>query len=320
VSLQIALAPNNQATPITRRTHNDLPTHVKGTVEWNRPNCRYYIPQHLTSNNTLEPVVFINNRWYELRYDASACTFYTQENLAIPVQNVFGIGFWNVTDPQHPEYQPVSRALSRTSFRYTPGSFDTSDSSEGSDTVSAHSAVSFQSTHEPSSPPLENPVVSIQTITSLFGPINVDAPTETPDRYVSQHNHCSSSHTFVQRTERDNPRSIHRRLQSIRVILERILPLLIVKPKQPIHQHSFLLRTYGPLVHQRPFGRGLGQCSGRRARATYQLDKTRQHQREQQNPVERVRGLVQSCLDRHYEGPECLQCNGSLTTCPTWTT
>jgi hypothetical protein len=148
-SLQIAFAPNNQATPVTRRTHDDLPTHVKGTVEWNRPNRGYYIPQHLTSNNSLEPVKFINNRWYELRYDASARTFYTQENLVIPIQNVFGIGFWNITDPQHPEYQPPSRTPSRTAFRFTPGAFDNSDSSEGSDTISAHSAVSVQSAHSP---------------------------------------------------------------------------------------------------------------------------------------------------------------------------
>jgi hypothetical protein len=153
-SLQVALAPNNQATPITRRTHDDLPAHVKGTVEWNRPNRGYYIPQHLTTNNALEPVEFINNSWYELRYDASARTFYTQENLAIPVQNIFGIGYWNVTDPQHPEYQAPSRTPSRTSFRFTPGAFDSSDSSEGSDTVSAHSAHSDQSTLTlPSKPP-----------------------------------------------------------------------------------------------------------------------------------------------------------------------
>jgi hypothetical protein len=175
-SLQVALAPNNQATPITRRTHDDLPAHVKGNVEWNRPNRGYYIPQHLTSNNSLEPVEFINNHWYELRYDASARTFYTQENLVIPVQNIFGIGYWNVTDPQHPEYQPPSRTPSRTSFRFTPGAFDSSDSSEGSDTISAHSAVSVQSTHLPAT---ENPTIS--SITSAFGPVNVDTPIETPD-------------------------------------------------------------------------------------------------------------------------------------------
>jgi hypothetical protein len=181
-SLQIAFAPNNQATPVTRRTHDDLPAHVKGTVEWNRPNRGYYIPQHLTSNNALEPVEFINNRWYELRYDASARTFYTQENLAIPVQNIYGIGFWNVTDPQHPEYQPPSRAPSRTSFRFTPGAFDNSDSSEGSDTISAHSAVSIQSAH---SPETENPTASIRSITSAFGPINIDTSTENPDVTMS---------------------------------------------------------------------------------------------------------------------------------------
>jgi hypothetical protein len=175
-SLQIAFAPNNQATPVTRRTHDDLPAHVKGTVEWNRPNRGYYIPQHLTSNNALEPVEFINNRWYELRYDASACTFYTQENLVIPIQNVYGIGFWNATDPQHPDYQPPSRTPSRTSFRFMPGAFDSGDSSEGSDTISAHSAVSIQSTH---SPVTENPSASIRSITSAFGSINT--PTEAPD-------------------------------------------------------------------------------------------------------------------------------------------
>jgi hypothetical protein len=180
-SLQIALAPNNQATPVTRRIQDDLPAHIKGTVEWNRHNCRYYIPQHLTTNNSLEPIEFINNRWHELRYNASAHTFYTQENLAIPIQNIFGIGFWNITDPQHPKYQPVSRTSSRTLFRYTPGSFDTSNSSEGSDTVSAHSAVSIQSVHEPNSLAIENPVASIHSITSTFGPINVNIPAETPD-------------------------------------------------------------------------------------------------------------------------------------------
>jgi hypothetical protein len=94
---------------------------------------------------------------------------------------VFGIGFWNVTDPQHPEYQPISRTSSRTSFRYMPGSFDTSDSSEGSDTVSAHSAISVQSVHKPNSPAVEKPVASIYSITSTFGPTNVNAPTENPD-------------------------------------------------------------------------------------------------------------------------------------------
>jgi hypothetical protein len=173
-SLQVALAPNNQATPITRRTHDDLPAHVKGTVEWNRPNRGYYIPQHLTSNNSLEPVEFINNYWHKLQYDASARTFYTQENLVIPVQNVFRIGYWNVTDPQHPGYQPISRTPSRTTFRFTPGAFDNSDSSEGSDTVSAHSAVSIQSTHSPAT---ETPAIHSTTLT--FGPINVN--TETPD-------------------------------------------------------------------------------------------------------------------------------------------
>jgi hypothetical protein len=57
-----------------------------------------------------------------------------------------------------------------------PGLFDTSDSSEGSDTISAHSAVSVQS-----SPAVENPVALTHSITSTFGPINVDTTTETPD-------------------------------------------------------------------------------------------------------------------------------------------
>jgi hypothetical protein len=185
VSLQIALALNNQATPVTCQTQDDLPAHIKGTVEWNRHNYGYYIPQHLTANNSLEPVEFINNQWYELKYDPSRRTFYTQENLSIPIQNVFRIGYWNITDPQHPEYQPISSTPSRSTFRFTPGAFDTSDSSEGSDTISAHSAVSVQSVHEPNSPATENPTVSINSITASFGPINIDPPAENPNVNMS---------------------------------------------------------------------------------------------------------------------------------------
>jgi hypothetical protein len=51
--------------------------------------------------------------------------------------------------------------------------------------VSAHSAVSIQSIHKPNSPAIENPVISIQSITLLFGPINIDTPTKTPDINMS---------------------------------------------------------------------------------------------------------------------------------------
>jgi hypothetical protein len=190
VSINVAFPPDQTPVPIACRDNDNLPPHVKGEITWLNHNTRtvqksittgYYLPQEITPSHRPEPVEFINNSWYALEISTRDNLCYTRNDQQIFPNNSVGAGYWNVTDPQHPEYQPQSRTISRSSFRFTPGTFDSGDSSEGSSTASAHSAVSIQSIHEPNSPAIETPAVSLDSITASFTPINVEPPTENPD-------------------------------------------------------------------------------------------------------------------------------------------
>ena len=91
---------------ITKRKRDDLPTHVKGTAEWINQGPSgpgYYIPQHHSPSNSLEPNKFINNQWYGLLVQNQQ--HFTQANLAIDINNIFSLGYWNTSDPQHPDNQ-----------------------------------------------------------------------------------------------------------------------------------------------------------------------------------------------------------------------
>jgi hypothetical protein len=112
----------------------------------------------------------------------------------------------------------LSRTPSHTSFRFTPGAFDNSDSSEGSDTVSAHSAVSVQSVNSPAT---ENPTISLDHI-SVRTNQHRYTPTETPDVDMSANVttvapvHAPPSN----RSKRHRTSSLQRRSKPIRVVLE----------------------------------------------------------------------------------------------------
>ena len=91
---------------ITKRKRDDLPAHVKGTAEWHSrgpSGAGYYIPQHHSPSNSLEPIEFINNRWFGL--SVRNRQHFTQANLAIDISNIFSLGYWNTSDPQHPDNQ-----------------------------------------------------------------------------------------------------------------------------------------------------------------------------------------------------------------------
>jgi len=88
-----------------------------------------------------------------------------------------GLGYWNITDPQHPNYQPISRSASRTAFRFTPGTYDSSESSSSS-TASAHTP---ESVHEPNSPAVTEPNISLDTAVATIE-LN---QTENPDVEMS---------------------------------------------------------------------------------------------------------------------------------------
>jgi hypothetical protein len=193
-SINVAFPPDQTLVPIICQDCDDLPLHVKGEITWLNHNTRtipksittgYYLPQEKTTSCQPEPIEFINNSWYALEISIRDNQCYTRNNLQIFPNNSVGAGYWHETEPQHPDYQPIHRTASHSSFRFTPGAFDSEDSSEGSSTASAHSAVSIQSIHKPNSPAIEAPTVSIDSVTASFTPVNVIPSLEAPDVNMS---------------------------------------------------------------------------------------------------------------------------------------
>jgi hypothetical protein len=170
-SITVPLDPADHFTPIQHCLVDDLPAHVKGPAQWLTQPGRapgYYAT---SKSNKLEPVEFINNEWYLLAYSQN--TFGTRTGLVLE-RGHWNLGYWHLTDPQHPDYANPAHTTTRTGYCYDPSGF-TSDSS-GSSTASAHSAVSVQSVHDPNSPAVHTPLLSIDAATASFGPT---APPET---------------------------------------------------------------------------------------------------------------------------------------------
>jgi hypothetical protein len=175
-SIQVNIPLDNTPVPFTRCTSDNLPDHVKGSIKWQKPSGignRYYIPQRYSPNNVASPVEFINNYWYGIVYSGVRCTYTVWLSHQIEINNPHNIGYWNITDPQHPEYQPPSCTPSCTGFQYNPSGLS---SSSGSSTASAHTAQSVDSIHDPNSPAITKPTLSLDTTSISFSPI---APPET---------------------------------------------------------------------------------------------------------------------------------------------
>ena len=95
-----------------RRSSDDLPVHVKGIVRWYpdaQPQAGYYIPKKYSPSGDFEPLEFINNQWFGLfkHLETSTTHFCTRASAAIPIINRLGIGYWDVTDPEHPDFIPT---------------------------------------------------------------------------------------------------------------------------------------------------------------------------------------------------------------------
>jgi hypothetical protein len=168
--------------PITRHTLDNLPPHIKGVTKWNNTGIfgpGYYVPQEFTPTNAQEPIEFLNNSWYALIVQGNKILCKSSE--AIPQENTIGLGYWKITDPQHPNYhEPIkvdvpSRSASRNMFRAPTSE---SSSSLGTSTISAHTAQSVETTHKPNSPAVTQPPPTIASVTALFGPL--DPPNDPP--------------------------------------------------------------------------------------------------------------------------------------------
>ena len=92
-----------------RRSSDDLPVHVKGIVRWYpdaQPQAGYYIPKKYSPSGDFEPLEFINNQWFGLfgHSETSTTHLCTKASAAIPITNHLGIGYWDITDPEHPDH------------------------------------------------------------------------------------------------------------------------------------------------------------------------------------------------------------------------
>lgn len=74
----------------------------------------YYIPRTFTPTCLPEPIEFINNTWYGL-FSEHQC-LWTRASSAIPqCCNDYSLGFWDIGEPEHPDYQgPVENYISTT--------------------------------------------------------------------------------------------------------------------------------------------------------------------------------------------------------------
>ena len=197
--INLKLPENQTPVPVTRRLRDDLPAHVKGDIQWINNNTRsqrhspqtgYYLAPDRSPSHNPEPVELINNEWYGLTYVTRELQYYTRRNLRISPINVVGAGYWHITDPQHPQYQaPPSRVASRSEYRSTPGTFDSSPESDHESTVSAHTAEDT-SNHQPIyvdpptppnapdiNPSLDTITTGLERTASLQGSLPLDPPT-----------------------------------------------------------------------------------------------------------------------------------------------
>jgi hypothetical protein len=142
-SIEVLFPSKNTLTAISQQTTDNLPAHVKGSAQWDTVGSftGYYIPAEHTKNNKPAPTKFINNAWHALVYIESQQAFFTRSTHCIARVNTYGLGFWNLTDPEHPEYTapkpiatdpleespthrpiaslcPISRALSAGALSY----------------------------------------------------------------------------------------------------------------------------------------------------------------------------------------------------------
>ena len=122
--------PNDTYTRVSCRTKDDLPTHIRGIAEFHRLDGignGYYLPQHLSTNNALEPLKFINNSWFGLVHNPSQKGYFTRSSLQIFTDNKLGLGYWRITNPQHPDFRPAEMPIASSSGYRTPTSLDSED-------------------------------------------------------------------------------------------------------------------------------------------------------------------------------------------------
>ena len=136
------------------------------------------VPKKYSPSGDFEPLEFINNQWFGLfgHPETSTTHLCTRASAAIPVINRLSIGYWDITDPEHPDF--------------TPGTIETIDVDPPEDTQPhTPSTVTIYTNHPKntpaphthySSPTPRLTIASTSTITFPTAP----SPTIIPTQYT----------------------------------------------------------------------------------------------------------------------------------------
>ena len=97
---------------VFRRQQHNLPASVLGnSITWYpepHPFPGYYLKEPTKDEDT-QPVEFLNHSWYELAFLVVNSTWWAAEEDRIKLYDR-GTRFWDVDDPQHPDYQAPTLA------------------------------------------------------------------------------------------------------------------------------------------------------------------------------------------------------------------
>ena len=130
-TINLDLLPNDAYTRLpNQRTKDDLPAHIRGIAEFHRlggVGTGYYLPQHVSVNNKLEPLEFLNNSWFGLVYNHQQKGYFTCTSLQIFADNKLNLGYWHITDPQHPGFKPAEASTALSSGYRAPADSDSED-------------------------------------------------------------------------------------------------------------------------------------------------------------------------------------------------
>src|SRR6201996_1549607 len=93
---------------VHKRTVDDLPSHVKGSIVWIQDkDPGYCLPIKDTVNN----VEFLNDHWYFIDQDINDLSvYYTFPSWQIG-RHTQGTGYWDLDDPQHPDNRQPSFSI-----------------------------------------------------------------------------------------------------------------------------------------------------------------------------------------------------------------
>ena len=100
---------------VNRRQKDDLPSHVKGQVYFEdysaskkgpfNTSTGYYIDRPQKKHCAVEFVeVDREDFWTSLHWSSTEEHWYTARPALIPRNNQWGLGWWSLDDPQHPDY------------------------------------------------------------------------------------------------------------------------------------------------------------------------------------------------------------------------